>query len=106
MNDLTPMVSTWYLDTHGESLFEVVAFDEESGYVECQGVDGEVGEYDLSTWRSLNLKFAEAPEDCNSSYEISSEDKKFFDDVIVPDNFSGALTNIEPEFLDQFEEDY
>ena len=96
MNSLTPEVSSWYQDITDGHLFEVVAYDEENGFIEYQHVDGEVGEYDLSVWQDLELTAAEAPEDWRSSYELSPEDKITPDATIIPENWSGALATIEP----------
>lgn len=100
MNTLLPEVSAWYQEIVSGSLFEVVAYEEESGTVEYQMVDGEVGEYDVATWKQLHLSPAEAPEDWRGPYELSSEDKVYSDQTIVPENWSGALSDIEPDLLD------
>lgn len=100
MNTLVPEVSAWYQDAVSGSLFEVVAIDEASGTIEIQMLDGEVGEYDTSTWQSLYLAHAEAPEDWRSPYELNTEDQVYSDQTMIPENFSGALSNIEPELLD------
>ncbi|MEQ8408632.1 MAG: DUF6763 family protein [Gammaproteobacteria bacterium] len=100
MNTLMPEVSAWYQDVVSGSLFEVVAIDEASGTIEFQMIDGEVGEYDNSTWRHLYLTPAEAPEDWRSPYEIGHEDGAYNDQTMVPENFSGALSEYEPDLLD------
>ncbi|MCH7815021.1 MAG: hypothetical protein IIC60_00485 [Proteobacteria bacterium] len=100
MNKLAPEVSAWYQDVANGNLFEVVAYDEESGSIEYQLVDGEVGEYDDVTWAQLYLAPAVAPEDWRNPYALSAEDQVYSDQTIVPENFSGALSNIEPELMD------
>jgi len=82
------------------ALFEVVAIDEPNSTTEYQLLDGELGEYDLSTWCQLSISKAEAPKDCHATYELSSEDQLYSDQVFVPENFSGALLHIEPNSLD------
>ena len=77
MNNLLPEVSAWYKDVVSGSLFEVVAYDEQSGTVEYQHVDGEVGEYDINTWEELSLIPAQAPEDWRTPYEMSDEDNSY-----------------------------
>jgi hypothetical protein len=101
MNKILPEVSTWYQDLVSGTLFEVVAVDDVSSSIEYQMVDGELGEYDFNTWRLLYICKAEAPEDWRSSYELSHEDQAYPDQVFVPDNFSGALQDIEPDAFDQ-----
>jgi len=100
MNKILPEVSTWYQDLASGALFEVVAIDELNSTIEYQLLDGELGEYDLGTWRQLQLSQAEAPEDWRTPFELNSEDQAYSDQVFVPENFSGALFDIEPESLD------
>jgi len=100
MNHLTAEISTWYEDLTTGAIFEVVAIDEISGTIEYQHVDGEVGEFDMSTWQQLHLLPAEAPEDWRSPYELNKEDSFSGDHAMVPENWSGALTDIEPDLLD------
>jgi hypothetical protein len=100
MNKLVPEVSAWYQDVVSGSLFEVVAYDEETGAIEYQLVDGELGEYDRSGWKESHISRAEAPEDWRSPYELNNEDQVYNDQTIVPDNLSGALSELEPDSLD------
>jgi len=100
MNTLIPEVSAWYEDIVSGNLFEVVAIDDACGTIEYQMVDGEVGEYDSSSWNELYLSPAEAPEDWRSPYELNQEDKIYADQTLVPENFSGALSSIEPDLMD------
>ncbi len=100
MNKIVPEVSAWYQDVVSGSLFEVVAYDEESGTVEYQLVDGEVGQYDKSSWQQLYISNAEAPEDWRSPYELNDEDQVYNDQTIVPENWSGALSDLEPDPFD------
>ena len=100
MNRLLPEVSAWYQDKNSGALFEVVAVDDDSGTIEVQLVDGELAEYDNSTWIQLNLSPAEAPEDWRSPYELAEDDSEIADDTMVPENWSGPLADIEPDLLD------
>jgi len=100
VNDLSPEISAWYKDLVSGSLFEVVAFDEDSGSIEYQLIDGEVGEYEVATWKQLYLTTAEAPEDWRSPFELNPEDQAYSDQTMVPENFSGALSDIEPDSMD------
>ena len=100
MNHLAAEISAWYQDLTSGAIFEVVAIDENSGTIEYQHVDGEVGEFDLATWQQLPLLTAEAPEDWRSAYELNEEDSINSDQALVPDNWSGPLTEVEPDLLD------
>ncbi len=105
MNDLMPEVSAWYQDVVSGSLFEVVALDEQSGTIEYQLVDGAVGEYEITTWKDLYLVAAEAPEDWRSPFELNNEDQVYNDPTLVPENFPGVLSELEPDPSD-FGDDY
>jgi hypothetical protein len=43
---------------------------------------------------------AEAPEDWRSPYALSTEDQAYSDQTMVPEDFSGPLTELEPELMD------
>jgi len=100
LNNLPPEISDWYQDLISGSMFEIVAYDEDAGTIEYQLIDGEVGEYDIATWKQLYLTAAEAPEDWRTPFELNAEDRVYSDQTIVPENFSGALSDIEPDSLD------
>lgn len=100
MNSLVPEVSAWFQDVVSGSLFEVVAIDEAGGTIEIQMIDGEVGEYDIATWKQLYLAPAEAPEDWRSPYELTLEDRLDSDSTFIPENFSGVLSEYEPDLMD------
>ena len=99
MNKILPEVSAWYQELASGVLFEVVAIDEPNSTTEYQLLDGELGEYDLSTWCQLSIIEAEAPEDWRTPFELNSEDQAYSDQVFVPENFSGDLLHIEPDSL-------
>jgi len=100
MNKILPEVSVCYQELISGALFEVVAIDELNSTIEYQLLDGEVGEYDLSTWSQLFISEAEAPEDWRTPFELNREDQIYSDQVFVPENFSGAPLDIEPDSLD------
>ncbi len=100
MNKILPEVSVWYQELISGALFEVVAIDKLNSTIEYQLLDGEVREYDLSTWSQLFISEAEAPEDWPTPFELNREDQIYSDQVFVPENFSGALLDIEPDSLD------
>jgi len=103
MGTRAPLVGEWYMDQDTQQLFEIVAFDDQGLTVEVQYVDGEVSEFDLEIWHSLNLDLAAAPEDWTASYEVSREDIEFYDSS--GDYLSDPLAMLEPESmlgLDEF----
>jgi len=48
--------------------------DETSALNELQHYDGEIEEVDLSTWRSMDLEIAAAPEDWSGSVDVVERD--------------------------------
>ncbi|MFK7864046.1 MAG: DUF6763 family protein [Pseudohongiellaceae bacterium] len=100
MKQLSPEVSKWYKDAVNDTVFEVVAIDETSDTIEIQFIDGEVGEFDYGTWKSLILSPAAQGEDWRSPFEVPSEDEVGFDEAMVPENWSGPLNGLEPDLID------
>ena len=69
-----PEVGHWYSHRGKGQLFQVVAFDEDSGLIEVQDFEGDVDEVDLDTWREMPLDAAAAPEDWRGPVEVENED--------------------------------
>ncbi|MCG8313347.1 MAG: hypothetical protein MI976_09030 [Pseudomonadales bacterium] len=70
-----PEVGTWYENLELGALFEVVAYDEESGFVATQYFDGEIEELDTETFLKLPLRVAEQPEDWSGPYEMEEAEE-------------------------------
>ena len=68
-----PRIGDWYVVPQGVTV-EVVAVDEEEGSIEVQYFDGTLAEYDVDTWRELNLHEIDHPEDWSGSPENERED--------------------------------
>jgi hypothetical protein len=62
-NAIEPVPGNWYQNLDNGQLFQVVAFDDIERLVELQHFDGDLEELSLHSWRSMDIKFAEAPED-------------------------------------------
>jgi hypothetical protein len=60
---MIPEVGHWYAHRDKGQMFQVVAYDEDDGYIEIQDFDGDVDELDLDSWFAMPLDPAEAPED-------------------------------------------
>ncbi len=97
MKTVMPAVGKWYKDLERGVQFEVVAYDEREHTVGAQHLDGEIEEYDFDSWKQLILETIAAPEDWRSGYELSEEDYLDPDDVLHPEDWSGALTRVEPD---------
>lgn len=72
-SDHKPSVGDWFKDESGGT-FEVVALDEDGGYVEIQYFDGTVEELDLDAWDDQEFEAVEPPEDWSGSLDIERED--------------------------------
>ena len=97
MATIRPVVGNWYQDSELGSIFEVVAYDEDEQTVEIQHLDGEIEEYDLDTWQEMTIAGIEPPEDWRSGFELAQEDAELSDEPIHPEDWSGALNQIEPD---------
>lgn len=71
-----PEVGVWYEDLEHGALFEVVAVDEESGFVATQYFDGEIEELDTETFLKMPLRVAEQPEDWSGPYEFDGNSEE------------------------------
>jgi hypothetical protein len=105
MAKLIPQVDSWYQDVSEDVLFEVVAVDEQGGYVEIQYLTGEIGEFDFETWGQMVLLSAKAPEDWREPFEIPEEDNTGEDVVSLGSNWEDAQASIDRE-LAQSVDDY
>ena len=97
MKTIKPVVGNWYQDTAQGSIFEVVAYDESEQTIEIQHLDGEIEEYDLDTWAELTITAIAPPEDWRSGFELAQEDAEDPDEPMHPEDWSGALNQIEAD---------
>ena len=72
--DLDPIVDNWYRHLDKGQMFKVVARDETAALIELQHFDGDIEEVDLTTWRSMDLEIAAAPEDWSGSVDVVERD--------------------------------
>jgi len=99
MSMVTPSIGSWFSSQNETEIFEVVAVDETAQTIEIQYIDGAIHEYDFVTWQTLALQPAAAPEDWRAPFELNNEDAWCDDRAWRPDNWSGVLTQIEPDSL-------
>ena len=104
MKLLGPKVGQWYKDLQTQAEFEVVAWDPKALLVETQFIDGEVSEYDIESWKELLLVPMETPEDWRNAYELDGEESHDPDLPFHPEDWSGPLSGIEPEYMNGVEE--
>lgn len=97
MKSSKPIVGNWYQDTELGTIFEVVACDHEEETIEIQLLDGEVAEYDFESWQQMPLRAVAPPEDWRTGFELSDEDSTDPDEPMHPEDWSGAVNQIEPD---------
>ncbi len=104
MKLLGPTIRAWYKDLQTGLTFEVVAWDPQTLLVETQLIDGEIGEYDMESWRELLLINIAEPEDWRNPFDLDSADSIDPDLPMHPEDWSGPLNNIKPEFMNGVED--
>jgi hypothetical protein len=100
---ITPIIGSWYNELVQDLQFEVVAIDDASGNIEIQYLGGEIGEFDMETWRDMTMISCHAPEDAGIAYELSQEDELNDDLAMTPINNS-PLASIEGETFQGFDD--
>jgi hypothetical protein len=79
-NRLQPVVGQWYNHLDKGGLFQVVALDEGSGWIEIQEFDGDLDELDFEEWRQMSVEAAAPPEDWTGPVdELEADDRGFSD---------------------------
>jgi hypothetical protein len=99
-----PKVGAWYKDQQTGQIFEVVAWEPTTLTVETQYIDGEVSEYELDCWHEMPLVAIEEPEDWRNPFELDTDDCIDPDLPFHPEDWSGPLNDIEPEYMHGVEE--
>ena len=90
-----PVIGDWFKNELGES-FEIVAIDEKDASIEVQFYDGEIAEYDMETWRMLNIVPISPPEDWSAPFDdLEKDDLSFSDQPFRPEDWSGPLDDLE-----------
>lgn len=73
-NELEPIVGCWYHHLDKGQLFNVIAVDDDIGWVEIQYFDGGLEEFDRDEWDQLNIELSEEPEDFSGAMDIAEID--------------------------------
>ncbi|ACV26935.1 DUF6763 family protein [Kangiella koreensis] len=68
--ELLPLRGHWYKRSDLNTIFEVVAIDDDDGTIEVQYFGGEIEELDLHSWELLELSQAAPPEDWSGALEV------------------------------------
>ena len=97
-----PVIGGSYAHRDKGQLFQVVAMDDEDGFVELQNFDGDVDEVDMDTWYGMPLDPAEPPEDWTGPVDNLEPD-----DVGYEEGAMGARERVESlEEIGGLEEDF
>lgn len=96
MNSSFPEVGSWFRGSNGNT-FEVVAVDEEDDTIEVQHFDGTLEEFDLESWKELEIETVDAPEDWSGSMDVDEQD--------LPDNEEKHKDYDDPmDFVDEMDQ--
>lgn len=97
---LTPQRGHWYKRSDLDTIFEVVALDDDEGTIEVQYFGGEIEEFDINSWQLLELSQAAPPEDWSGALEV--DDYTLGDELELAPGSLDDVLNI----IDSNENDY
>lgn len=80
----TPQIGSWYASSYLQSVFEVVAIDDDQGTIEIQYENGDLDELEFDEWQTGRFLAASPPDDTLGALGIRGEDD--WDDDLQPDN--------------------
>lgn len=84
-------IGNWYRDRQSGASFEVVAIDDNDN-IDVQMIEGDLCEYDLDSWRQLDLEPIEEPGDWH--YAADQDDES---DRLANTSWDSPLDRIEPD---------
>ncbi|MDG2273285.1 MAG: hypothetical protein P8L39_13365 [Halioglobus sp.] len=99
MKMLSPVEGNWYRDLQTQSIFEIIDWDPATFAIEIQYLDGEVSEFDLHSWREMQLEAVEPQEDWRAPFELYDEDLLDPDLPMHPQDWSNPVNSIEPDTM-------
>lgn len=92
--ELLPHRGHWYKRSDLNSIFEVVAIDDDDGTIEVQYFGGEIEELDINSWQLLELSQATPPEDWSGALEV--DDYTLGDELeLAPSSLDDVLNIID-----------
>jgi len=97
MSMIIPTIGEWYEDLETGQVFEVVARDQTEGTIEIQYQSGEINEYDMENWLLLPLAPVDPSETWQTPHHLIPDSHQDLDQPIIPENWSGVLSQIEPD---------
>lgn len=103
MASFFPKIGSWFRDTDSGQRFEIVAIDEKQKTIEVQYYDGDISEFDIESWGSMQLIETKTPEEAYGGYEgMSSFDNEVDVDTLY--GYGNPLESFEPETFNGFDD--
>ena len=93
-NNFQPQIGYWYKSINGDQ-FEIVATEEQGSMLEIQHFDGAVEEIDIDSWKEMEVRPIEAPEDWSGSLDIEREDYGVDLELTAPNDDINPLDSLE-----------
>ena len=93
-NILVPQIGAWFESINGDK-FEIVATEEQDSTLEIQHFDGAVEEIDIDSWKEMEVRPIEAPEDWSGSLDIVREDYGVDLELNAPNDDINPLDKLE-----------
>lgn len=87
---LLPAIDDWFQDAETGRSFRVVAVDDENDSINVQYYNGDIGDFDLSSWRDSTLIPIEPPEDASAPFDDLEMDDLGYTDL--DQHHPGGLT--------------
>jgi hypothetical protein len=81
MSNADPILDNWYQDAETGRRFRVVAIENGGDSIEVQYLNGDIGEYDGTTWEDSAFFPAEAPEDWSAPFDEMELDDLGYSDT-------------------------
>lgn len=92
-----PVVGNWY-QTSDKQDFEVVAIDEEEGFIEIQYFTGELDEFEFDAWQVMRFTEIAPPEDWSGPFgDMEKDDLGYTDTNVPPEARNFAVEDFERE---------
>ena len=103
MASFYPRIGSWYRDQDNGQRFEIVAIDEKQKTIEVQYYDGDISEFEIESWGSLNIHETETPEEAYAGFDgmVSYGDEVPLDSSFI---YGNPLESIEPERFSGFDD--
>jgi hypothetical protein len=91
-----PLVDNWYEERETGRQFRIVALDDASDTIEIQYLEGELSEFDRSSWDQIAIVEIEAPEDWSAPFDdVETDDLGYSDpDLHLPDTDALTLDDV------------